>query len=88
MIMNLPVNDPNMHTETFAELLIFKTNIVDRTGVERLKSLFSGMPGIKNWNVDVQDIDHVLRIEARDIGPDEIIQVLRNAGYHCEELSD
>ena len=44
--------------------------------------------GIQKWNVDLQDRDKILRIEARDLSPKIIEHTLLRAGYFCEELED
>jgi hypothetical protein len=43
---------------------------------------------IKKWNVDCEDVSKVLRVEAHDMSPHEIIEIITKAGYHCAELQD
>jgi hypothetical protein len=77
-----------MYPETLSEILVFKTNITDPSGLERLHELLKSNEQILKWNVDVQDIDHVLRIEAEHVHPSTIINLLQSAGFQCEELPD
>jgi hypothetical protein len=70
------------------EILIFKTDIANRWHVQTAKKIFNNLQGIFKWNVDVEDIDHVLRVEANNIPPTYIEQVLSQAGYYCEEMKD
>jgi hypothetical protein len=40
------------------------------------------------WSVDLSDIDNVLRIESDDPDHSRVIEIVRNAGFFCEELVD
>jgi hypothetical protein len=69
-------------------VLVFKTNLQFKKDVALLEPVLNQATGILRWNVDRQDIDHVLRIETTCLVPQDIIQLVTNAGYHCEELPD
>lgn len=69
-------------------VLVFKTNLVSAKDIHRISPLMGDTPGILRWNVDEHDIDNVLRIETSWLLPDDIIRVVTNAGYLCEELPD
>lgn len=70
------------------EVLVFKTNISYDDDLELISPLLNEHPMVLQWNVDREDIDKVLRIEAKEICPDEMINVINKAGYFCEELPD
>lgn len=70
------------------DILIFKTNLHNPALVNRIQPVIQNLPGIKRWNVDIQDCDNVLRIEAIQLSPRSVEAVLQNAGYYCEELQD
>jgi hypothetical protein len=70
------------------DILVFKTNLSDPSHLQVVQSYMQGIPGINRWNVDIQDCDHVLRIEASMVSPRFIEQALQSAGYLCEELPD
>ncbi len=54
-----------------------------------IKPLFDHHRLINSWSVDTEDIDNVLRIEARNgIGENDIIYLLKTCGFHCEPLED
>ncbi|WAC14381.1 hypothetical protein [Dyadobacter pollutisoli] len=76
----------NCTTEEF--VLVFRTNINRKKDVRSLTPLLNACAGITKWNVDLSDIDNVLRIEAThpDCGP--VIELVQKAGYACEELTD
>lgn len=42
----------------------------------------------ESWNFDLEDCDHILRVEAFSLQASVIISSLRQAGYACEELED
>ena len=68
------------------EVLIFKTNLVDHAHVSNVQQFLDQHPGIYRWNVDLNDCDNILRIEALDLQGLEIEHIIRTAGYQCEEL--
>lgn len=70
------------------EIHIFKTDINSRWHVLMAGNIMKNLQGILKWNVDVEDVDHVLRVEATDIPPVAIEQVFTRAGYYCEEMRD
>ncbi len=70
------------------EILVFKTNVEDKKQVHKLYPLLKALQGILRWNIDLQDIDKVLRIEAVSISPRIIETALEKAGYFCKELED
>jgi hypothetical protein len=68
------------------EVLVFKTNLRYKKQVSAVASCLNTIDGIQKWNVDLQDRDKILRIEARDLSPQVIEHTLLLAGYFCEEL--
>ncbi|GGH79114.1 tRNA G26 N,N-dimethylase Trm1 [Filimonas zeae] len=67
-------------------ILVFKTNI--RTCADRLsvKAALDNEEGISNWNVDMHDVDCVLRIETPGITTHEVIAIINRQGYQCSVL--
>lgn len=76
------------YTKKGLRVLVFKTNLVSAKDIHRISPVMGDTPGILRWNVDEHDIDNVLRIETSWLLPGDIIRVLTNAGYVCEELPD
>ncbi|MDE3252081.1 MAG: hypothetical protein KGO92_04695 [Bacteroidota bacterium] len=70
------------------EILIFKTNLDQPVLRQRIAPFMQSIPGIKRWNIDMDDCDNVLRIEAEMVTPRTIETLLQQAGYFCEELKD
>jgi tRNA G26 N,N-dimethylase Trm1 len=69
------------------EVLILKTNIRYKKQVKEVAPLLNGSDGISRWNIDLEDIDKVLRIESNDMKITEVVQLIQEAGFHCEELA-
>lgn len=70
------------------QVLVFKTNLRTRTMIRQITPELNQVQGILRWNVDLQDIDNVLRVEGVGITVNGIVNRLVEAGYHCEELPD
>ena len=70
------------------EILIFKTDIDNSWHKNMAQKLLGNLQGILKWSVDVEDIDHVLRVEANNLPPRHVELVLALAGYYCEEMKD
>jgi len=68
---------------------IFKTSIQTDAQVELVAPLLNKAV-LENgrWNFDLQDCDHVLRIENPAVAMPELISSFTEAGFHCEELTD
>lgn len=68
------------------QILIFKTNISDSVQLEQIRPVLNGVSSILKWNIDQDDCDNVLRIEAENLGCKEIISLITHHGFLCEEL--
>ncbi|MEO6315183.1 MAG: hypothetical protein ABIU63_08055 [Chitinophagaceae bacterium] len=69
------------------EVLVLKTNIRYKKQVKELAPLLDGRKNIARWNIDLNDIDKVLRIESKDMQLAEIVQLIKTAGFNCEPLA-
>ena len=72
--------------ENTDDILIFKTNAKSEPDQMRLAELLDSNPAINQWNVDADDIDCVLRIVTRQVKAADIITLLTQSGYQCQEL--
>ena len=70
------------------QVLVLKTNIRYKKHLKEVAPLLDGQHSILRWNVDLQDRDKVLRIEAAALPINDIIQLIQQAGFYCEELAD
>jgi len=72
--------------EELTHILIFKTSIQTQEDKNRVKKVLSENPFIEEWNVDCEDIDCVLRIVSYELSAEQIIILINQAGFECEEL--
>ena len=68
------------------EVLVFKTNLRFKKQINAVTPHINNLHGIARWNVDLDDIDRVLRIESDNLSPRKVEATLQQAGYFCEEL--
>ncbi|MBV1924035.1 MAG: hypothetical protein KUG68_08415 [Flavobacteriaceae bacterium] len=69
------------------ELLLFQTNIESRKKVALLTPMFNKHTEILKWSVDLEDIDHVLRIEATpSLSEIDVIELVQLQGIKIEVL--
>lgn len=66
---------------------VFKTDVQDLEQSKSLiKELTRHIPGC-HINFDLEDCDHILRVEGENVPMQNIIIILNNRGYICELLS-
>lgn len=71
------------------EVLVFQTSITNHWRVIQVKPVLDNlMHSGEKWNFDLEDCDHILRVEAIKIQASVIIQSLNQAGFICRELED
>ena len=67
---------------------IFTTNVTIPAEVVAVKPLLTSEPAITDWNFDLEDCDHILRVVSDDnVSPRYIEGLLNKAGFVCEELA-
>lgn len=66
--------------------LKFKTNIKCGSCVAAVSNDLNGNTKIKHWEVDLQDPNKVLTVEAEHLEAAEIIEDLKSIGYKAEAL--
>lgn len=67
-------------------ILIFKTNISSEMDKVLVRDLLDANELILEWNVDVEDIDKVLRVVSGGIEKKQIIDIINEKGFVCSEL--
>ena len=77
------------HQAVSPRLLILRTDIKTKKKVKIIKPIFNHHASIKNWWVDTEDIDNVLRIESLNgIDENDVINLLKVCGFYGEPLKD
>ena len=70
-------------------VLVFKTSVRKNKEVKRLKPVLNALTkGKDRWNFDLEDCDHILRIESDVLSAGEVVRSLNQVNVFCEELAD
>jgi len=72
----------------FDNILIFGTNIKTENDKQIISRLLNTNPGIEQWNIDLEDIDSVLRIESKTLNATQIIKIITEQDFKCAELTE
>ena len=78
----------NEHYTAEDFILVFKTNIHTKRALRLLEPLLNAHQQILKWTVDLTDIDNVLRIESVQPECAPVIELVTQAGFRCEELTE
>ncbi|GAB2560482.1 hypothetical protein [Spirosoma areae] len=73
-------------------VLVFKTSMVGDGCRSTVAAAFSQFGDALRWSADLDDCDKILRVERvsrleRPVTAHDIIGVMQNAGFACEELA-
>lgn len=69
-------------------VLIFKTNVDSEEQLQQAGLLLNATESVLKWNIDREDIDKVLRVESTLPHISDIMKIMVEAGFACEELVD
>jgi copper chaperone len=70
------------------EKLKFKTNINCAGCIAKVTPVLNKTEGIEKWEVDINNPQKILTIEADGSRVNDIIQALKNIGYNAEKLAN
>jgi hypothetical protein len=65
---------------------IFKTNIDKIYPDCAINTTLGNHKDIKQWSVDCEDVDRVLRVVSETLQPEVIIGIINELGHECQEL--
>ncbi|SDT45282.1 hypothetical protein SAMN05216490_3536 [Mucilaginibacter mallensis] len=65
---------------------IYKTNIENAKKKNRIADILNNITGPKFWNIDLEDSDKILRVDATRQKVKQVESLLRMAGFYYEEL--
>jgi hypothetical protein len=68
------------------KVLVFQTDFFTKREVLEIHPLLDSLPGLKEWTIDLDDCDHVLRVEGTEITNEMIISTIGKVGYTAEVL--
>ena len=73
-----PVEDPNAWR--------FRTSIMCNGCIAKVKPILDGTEGISSWKVNLDTPDRVLTVVSNGITEDELLALIRNAGFTIERV--
>lgn len=65
----------------------FKTNIKCGGCIAAVTPYLNAANEIKHWSVDTDNADKILTVEAENVSPEAIAQIVKKAGYQAEPLT-
>ena len=65
---------------------IYKTNIKSARKKHTIASVLNSIAGKGFWNIDLEDSDKILRLEASRVKALQVEYFLKTAGFYFEEL--
>ena len=71
------------------KVLVFKTSVENPHDLESIEPLLNSLMSTnERWSFDLEDCEHILRVEAVSIEAGIIIECLTRVGFSCAELED
>ncbi len=67
-------------------IFVFKTSVKTKMQAKKLKPHIDNLLSNSKWNFDLEDCDHILRIESEENIVVIITDLLNIHNYSCEEL--
>jgi copper chaperone len=68
------------------ELLKFKTTVTTAEDVARVAPALNRLPAVVKWEIAAEAEPHVLSVSGHDLDPQQIENMLREAGFQAELL--
>lgn len=69
------------------QVLIFKTNAKTQAHIREIGLLFKPIGRIKEWSVDLEDCDRILRVVAFNTHHQAIEGLLKTIGIECKQMA-
>ena len=68
------------------DVLVFATNIKTENDKQKIINTLDEHSEIHEWNIDLEDIDCVLRIVSKTLSEEQIIQLIDQHNFECVAL--
>jgi hypothetical protein len=68
------------------DVLVFATNIKTENDKQKIINTLDEHSEIHEWNIDLEDIDCVLRIVSKTLSEEQIIQLIDQHNFECVPL--
>jgi hypothetical protein len=69
-------------------IYVFKTSVKGIKEVGQLKPHLNKLLKDAKWNFDLEDCDKILRIDSLEKRSKEVVELLQEKGFECEELTN
>lgn len=86
--MGMIIDSTSKHNIDLDRIFIFKTDIDTHDSYNRLADFLNNIDDVLTWNIDMQDCDHVLRIESKSLSIQYYLDKINSMAICCEELPD
>ncbi|MFB9108435.1 hypothetical protein [Flavobacterium gyeonganense] len=67
-------------------ILVFATNIKTENDRQKISFALDENSEIQEWNIDLEDIDCVLRVVSETLSERQIVNILNNHNFNCIPL--
>ncbi len=67
-------------------ILVFATNIKTENDKRNISLVLDESPAIQQWNIDLEDVDCVLRIVSNTLSEEDIIDIIKSQDFKCSQL--
>ncbi len=80
---------PDVITDlNISQVLVFKSDISTRMEAMALCTALRSVPGVSRCSIDLEDCDHVLRVQCEQLESHSLVRIVRDWGVRIEELAD
>jgi len=69
-------------------IYVFKTTVKNKKAIKRVKPHLEALIPDFSWNFDLKDCDNIFRVECDNEVKLEIVKILNQLDFECEELPD
>ncbi|MFV8325562.1 hypothetical protein [Flavobacterium sp. ZS1P14] len=70
----------------FENILVFATNIASENDKQKVSNVLHEHSEIYQWNIDLEDVDCVLRIVSKTLSEEQVIQLIEIQNFKCTIL--
>lgn len=68
------------------KILLFKTNVDSPADKEKIAEALKPCKQIIYWSIDFEGDRSLMVASAKEINPEEITELIKEAGFECEEI--
>lgn len=73
-------------TSVLTHVLVFRTDASQLTDKTTITAMLGGHPEVAECSLDLEDVDRVLRVVSPSLAAGQIIEIMNQKGFQCQEL--